>query len=289
MESVIRARVLISFVLVFVSLPLFAATVFRDSFDSSPSPLWANERGSWAAGNGGYYAQCPSNSPTTFTSLPLNLKDFSVELDVNGISDGGVWLRSSFTGGAASGVLLVTGGKQRSGTGFYWHIVHNDGYSPMLHDSGALFSQGDNVHIRIDVTGNTYCAYLNGSSVPATTLTTEDFPSGSVGLYDFSSQRFDNFTLSVAAPTVGMRNRSCHESIMDSARDKYLFAVWGKAYPFDQNSFVLDDGSGAPVKVFAPGYSGFVSGRMIRASGALATAPEQSTIVTVPALVSPLE
>jgi hypothetical protein len=36
----------------------------------------------------------------------------------------------------------------------------------------------------------------NGSSTPATTLTTSAFTSGGVGLYDFSAQTFDNFVLS---------------------------------------------------------------------------------------------
>lgn len=38
------------------------------------------------------------------------MTDFTVEVDVNNWNDGGVWRRSSFSGGLASGVLLVTGG-----------------------------------------------------------------------------------------------------------------------------------------------------------------------------------
>ena len=37
------------------------------------------------------------------------MTDFTVEVDVNNWNDGGVWRRSSFSGGLASGVLLVTG------------------------------------------------------------------------------------------------------------------------------------------------------------------------------------
>jgi hypothetical protein len=43
---------------------------------------------------------------------------------------------------------------------------------------------------------NTYEAFLNGSS-QGTTLTTNAFSGGAVGLYDSSAQTFDNFTLSV--------------------------------------------------------------------------------------------
>jgi hypothetical protein len=53
-----------------------------------------------------------------------------------------------------------------------------------------------NAHIRVVVKGDTFSAYVNGSSSPATTLTTTAFTSGGVGLYDFSAQTFDNFVLS---------------------------------------------------------------------------------------------
>jgi hypothetical protein len=62
--------------------------------------------------------------------------------------------------------------------------------------------QGSDVHLRVEVIGNVYSAYLNGSATPFTTLTSSTFTSGRVGLYDFSpvsgvstprGQTFDNF------------------------------------------------------------------------------------------------
>lgn len=169
--------------------------VFFDDFESGASSLWGNERGNWLAVNGNYGAQSPDNIPPTFSSLPFLLHDFAIEFDLNGVSDGGVWLRSNFEGANATGVLLVTGGWQRTGTGLYWHVVHDDGYTPALNEHPGLFTQGEDIHLRIDVSGNTYTAYFNHNPIPATTLTTDDFQAGYVGLYDYSDQRFDNIVV----------------------------------------------------------------------------------------------
>ena len=172
------------------------AEVFSDNFDGGPSPLWGNERGNWTSIGGGYASQNPDNIPPTFSSLPFLLRDFAIELDLYDVSDGGVWLRSDFEGANATGVLLVTGGWQRTGTGFYWHTVHDDRYSAALNENNGLFAQGDDIHLRVEVSGDTYWAYLNGVTEAATTLTTGDFVAGYVGMYDYSGQRFDNIVVS---------------------------------------------------------------------------------------------
>jgi len=84
---------------------------------------------------------------------------------------------------------LITGGLLPSG--FYWHIVHDE-WGPTLEPAPGLFNPGDDIHVRVTVSGDTYSAFLNGSTTPATTLTTGDFPHGQVALYDFSAQAFDN-------------------------------------------------------------------------------------------------
>lgn len=115
---------------------------------------------------------------------------------MNDIKDGGIWLRSSFAGGQASGVVLITGGSGGSGTGLYWHTVHNDSVSEILSPSGSLFTSGvSDPNLRITVIGDTYSVYVDGSPTAATTLTTSDFAAGRAGLYDFSIQTFDNFEI----------------------------------------------------------------------------------------------
>jgi hypothetical protein len=66
----------------------------------------------------------------------------------------------------------------------------------------------NNFSLRIHVQGNTYSAFVNGSSTPATTFMSNRFTSGYVGLYDDDQdvfpdgqvQTFDNFRLSVSVP-----------------------------------------------------------------------------------------
>jgi hypothetical protein len=123
-----------------------------------------------------------------------------VDVDVNGASDGGIWLRANADRSTA--VILIVGGQSHSGRGLYWHIGPN--YGTILNPSTPLFNQGDNVHVQIVVSGETYAAYLNGSATPATTLVTSSVAPGFVGLYDFTGQTFgrqdfDNFVLSTAA------------------------------------------------------------------------------------------
>lgn len=60
---------------------------------------------------------------TTFASLT----DFTVDVDVNSLDDGGIWLRSSYNSGSLSGVLLVTGGwgdQTMDCTGTLSRIIH---------------------------------------------------------------------------------------------------------------------------------------------------------------------
>lgn len=178
------------------------ATVFSDDFNAGASALWSNTRGNWTDAGGVYEAGISNNIPPTYSALPYNLTDFSIDVDINDISDGGIWLRSSFSG-SASGILLVTGGLNQTGTGLYWHIVNNDSYSPILNSVSGLFTQGDEIHLRVVAIGNTYSAYLNGSSTAATTLTDASFAAGNVGLYDYNdAQTFDNVVVSTV-PTPG--------------------------------------------------------------------------------------
>ncbi len=60
--------------------------------------------------------------------------------------------------------------------------------------TGALFNQGDNIHVTVNVTGTVYEVYMNGSAEPVALLNAGGFPQGQFGLYDFTSpgQRFDN-------------------------------------------------------------------------------------------------
>ena len=180
-----------------------SAVLFSDDFNAGASPLWGNEVGNWSASGGVYNAGAPSNSPTTYSSIPNVVTDFIFEVDVNNVDDGGVWLRSSLVGGQRTGVLLVTGGNAQSGTGLYFHIVQNDSFSGILNEVTGLFANDNTVdtHLRIRVIGDLYEVFVGSSTTAATSLTTDLFPSGRVALYDFSTaQTFDNAVLTVREP-----------------------------------------------------------------------------------------
>lgn len=191
-----------------------ATVVFSDNFDNGASGDWGNERGNWRDTGGIYDATTPDNNPITYSSVTTqtSLTDFRVRVDVNDLDDGGVWLRSDFNGGTINGVLLVTGGNNGTADTLYWHTVQNGIFAAPQQFATLPGLQGSDIALTIDVIGDVYTAYVDGNAVPATSLTTALFGSGSVGLYDYSptsgvssprGQTFDNFsieTLTVAEP-----------------------------------------------------------------------------------------
>ena len=169
-----------------------AIPLFFDDFTTGPSASWGNESGNWTALAGVYYAQNPSNFPNARSLVAgLALTDFSVDVDVNSGADGGIWLRAANTSTSvgATGVLLVW-----AHGNIYWHVVTSGGYGSSL--SLASFAAG-NFSLHVDVQGNVFSAFVNGSATPITTLTSSTFTSGQAGLYDNNAnQTFDNFQIS---------------------------------------------------------------------------------------------
>lgn len=173
-----------------------AFPLFEDDFASGASPLWEDNVGSWSAAGGEYNATAPSGFPNAFSALPFVLTDFSIDVDVLAVGDGGIWLRSAPAVGTIgiNGVLLVTGGADP--TSLYWHVVTDgNAYGSILSQATGLFAAGGSPHIRVEVSGNTYSAFVNGSLTAATTLTDSSFSSGRVALYDNSAQSFDNVSV----------------------------------------------------------------------------------------------
>jgi len=195
----------------FLAPPASAAILFSDNFNAGASSAWGSERGTWRDTGGVYDATFPDNTPLTYSGVTTlsGLTDFALDVDVIDLNDGGIWLRSSFNGGAINGVLLVTGGGSGANNGLYWHVVQNGSVAPLQNNQTQAGLQGSDVHLLIEVIGNVYSVYLNGGATPFTTLTTSTFASGSVGLYDFSpvsgatsprGQTFDNFQVTDLTP-----------------------------------------------------------------------------------------
>src|SRR5262245_22780517 len=186
-----RFFVLVASVIVSAATTLARAdTVFSDDFNSpsSASPAWSNTLGNWTAA-GVYRAQEPDNFPNThsFVSTFPSLTDFSVTVDVNAARDGGVWLRASSdptTQVGVTGILLIflnDGPGSARPNSLFWHEV-GEQYGAQL--NVAVDQYVGNFSLRIDVQGDTYSAFVNGSSTPATTFISDKFTSGYVGLYN---------------------------------------------------------------------------------------------------------
>lgn len=170
-----------------------SATIqFSDSFTPSASSKWNNYSGNWVASNGTYAASVPENEPFAISSLPYDLTDLTVNVTVNNLADGGIWLHSDGTN--QNGVILVLGGEGygqghrggAAGNAIYWQVVNNgQGYVGGVQDEvDGVFTPGNTYNIKVTVTGDTYSAYINGASTPVTTFTDSTFASGDVGLYD---------------------------------------------------------------------------------------------------------
>lgn len=200
-------------------------TIFTDNFNVGASPDWNNLRGDWIATNGVYYAQVPSNNPLTYTAIPFNLADCSIDVDINAVADGGVWMHSDETGD--NGILLVTGGNGwglgdrggDAGTSMYWHVVVGGNYSSPINEAyNVITNPGvENIHLRVQVVGNVYSAYINGNTNPVTTLIDSTYASGRIGLYDFSTQSFDNVNIQVPASEAGPFSLQIANSVSNQA------------------------------------------------------------------------
>jgi hypothetical protein len=204
-----KFAVLVASVIVSASTTLARAdTVFSDDFNSplGASPAWSNTLGNWTADGDVYRAQNPNNFPNahSFVSTFPALTDFSVTVDVNAVRDGGVWLRASDDPSSSvgvTGILLIFLNDGRAPNTLFWHEVIGSYGSEHNSVSNQFLN---NFSLRIDVQGDTYSAFVNGSSTPATTFTSDKFTSGYVGLYDHNifraDQSFDNFQLSAPVP-----------------------------------------------------------------------------------------
>ncbi|HPS20496.1 MAG TPA: PEP-CTERM sorting domain-containing protein [Candidatus Omnitrophota bacterium] len=194
---------LVLLVMTFFCGSAYAVTLFEDDFNDGADTAWGNEIGSWNVSDGVYSAGSPSNNPPTYSSVTTltGLTNFTLDVTVNGMLDGGIWLRSKDSN---NGVLLVTGGYGSRHSGFYWHIFENGAYSGAMGEVTIPGLLGSNVDLKVVVDGDVYQLFVNGSDIAATTLITDKFSSGTVGLYDFSAQTFDNFKVTATPEPASM-------------------------------------------------------------------------------------
>lgn len=70
------------------------------------------------------------------------------------------------------------------------------------------------------------------------------------------------------APAIyGINNRAAYDMVTVTASSRFSFKVWGEVVSTAADSFNIDDGSGKPVTVVAPGFSGIQNGDHVSVSG----------------------
>jgi len=175
---------------------------FVNSFEApQDAAWWNNERGNWVVTDGSYAAGAPNYFPATYSSFQLPQSDFLIELDVVNASiedynvNGGIWLHSRLTSFEPHGVVLAWGDTFPFGGGdIYWHRNYGSGWQSAENIAQSAFSPGQTIHLRVEVRGDTYAAYLNDSPTPITTFTNPDFTADRIALFDNAAPgtAFDN-------------------------------------------------------------------------------------------------
>jgi hypothetical protein len=142
-----------------------AEVQFADNFVGGESPLWDAANGDWEtfvhpandpadpiAGDTGYGVTDPENGeygPATYSGLPWVFGNYTLDVDISALGDGGIWLRMGYTLDKngdpvpnGQGILLVCGGNgfgypnrnlndPRTGTSLYYHYIgfNNDPFN----------------------------------------------------------------------------------------------------------------------------------------------------------------
>lgn len=125
---------------------------------------------------------------------------------------------------------------------------------------------------------NPICEYKLGTVSGATSfaINADDFSNSSAyALSSYYGVSYEDVTPAPPAPVapiVGINNKAINDTIITAASANYQFKVWGKVSIISSDSFSLDDGSGIPVTVVAPGYTGIADGNYATAVGTLSDA-----------------
>ena len=271
-----------------------------NGFDSTQDiGWWNNERGNWAVSNGAYAAGIPDDFPATYSSFKLPQTDFQIELDVvnasivNSSTNGGIWLRSAVSNPEPRGLVLAFGDTFPYGGGdVYWHRNYGSGWTPGQNIAQSVYTPGQTLHLRIEARGNTFTAWANDAQTPTTTITTPDFPTGSIALYDnaASGTSFDNVyvqTLISCDPNTGIdpvriMQRPLSQSVASGATVALSVTATGTGPLFHQ---WVHDGiciPGANLATYSFTASAATAGRyectVTNACGSVASYPAQVTV-----------
>ena len=86
-----------------------------------------------------------------------------------------------------------------------WTRWYGWGYQPPEGVALRVFDVGEDIHLRVEVRGDLYAAYLNNSPTPTTQFATPEFPDGLIGLWDNAAgdTAFDNVLIQTCRRSEG--------------------------------------------------------------------------------------
>ncbi len=156
----------------------------------------------------------------------------------------------------------------------------------------AMVAGGDAVHVTVDATDDIGVTSVKADGV-ALTNTGGNTWSGDIvalsglGIHNVNivasdaagNDATDTSASYLTALIRGASNKAAWGVEMNAASSIYLFKFWGKVTEVDNDNFILDDGSGSPVTVNAPGYKSVIStGDFAAARGILAISGLSRTV-----------
>jgi hypothetical protein len=92
------------------------------------------------------------------------------------------------------------------------------------------------------------------------------------------SADIDNLSITVTPRSLGISNRALSDPVMAVVPANWTFKVWGEVKSVDDTTIVLDDASGKPVTMTAPGHPALAVGNYAAAAGYVTYLPSGATL-----------
>lgn len=170
----------------------------------------------------------------------------------------------------------------------------NVGITSITDLAGTGFVSGATV--KLQRTGQTDVTAANVSVVSSTAITCSlDLTGAGIGLWDvvvtnpsdLSGTLVNGFGITIdSGDTVGTSIRSLLDAVAVPGSAKHQFRVWGRVETIDSATLWLDDGSGARIRVFAPGYTDLETGEFASAAGTVDVSENPPVLVSQAAAVT---
>ena len=166
------------------------------------------------------------------------------------------------------------------------YIYSSDSLAPTINSvsvAPAMVAGGDTVKVTVNATDNVGVTSVKANGISLTNTGGDNWIGNLVALGGLGQHTItvvasdasgnnatDTSGTYLTALIRGASNKAAWGSEMNAASSIYLFKFWGKVTEVDNNSFTLDDGSGSPITVNAPGYKSKLStGNFAAARGVL--------------------